>query len=222
MEYIPTYSEFYNSISLNYYGRFLNTFKELKKMANEQGYFDVLANSPENNAKYTQLFSINREALIIAVVFHAFAIEAYVNLIAAHLYKEEEFFGNFERKSTQSKIRKIFSEKLSGDYNSHIEVKAKVDLLFTLRDRLVHFKSKKIDLEALQDDPMDYDPNEYLSDIYENIDEVMKSYELLKALLNSLIGYDVFNKQMDNLNQAMMWNIKEIYRKAFGINIEAE
>jgi hypothetical protein len=222
MDFIPTHSEFYNSISENHYDLFLQTSEELQKMANKYGSYDFLSNTPEDNDRFSQLQSLQREALFISIVFQAFAIEAYTNLVATHLYKEEDFFGIFEQMNTLKKIRKIFSEKLNKDFDSQEAVKEKIKKLFDLRDSLVHFKSRKLDLEHIQENPMNYNPYEYISSLYEGVDEVMKSFPLLKGLVNSLIGYDIYNQMMDDLSNLMQWNIQEMMKKTFTSNSSNE
>lgn len=218
MNFTPTNAEVYFGISISHYDIFHRAYNEIKEMIGNNESFDLLSHTEEEISKYYQLEQMQRQSMMICIVFQAFAIEAFVNLIAVNLYDESEFFGAFEEMATMKKIKKIFSEKLKSDFLRNKEVYELVEKTFNLRDKLAHFKSKKIDLKALQDDPTSYDPFELLYDCYGNIDDSVKSYPKFKELVDSLIGHDIFEKQKNDLQEMMVFNIKEILRKAFGLN----
>ncbi len=152
---------------------------------------------------------------MISIVFQAFAIEAYVNLIAVNLYDENEFFGRFEEMGTMKKIKKIFSEKLNSDFLKDKDIYDLVDITFDLRDKLVHFKSRRINLLEMQDNPELFDPYILIMEHYEKMDEVVNTYPKFKELVDGLVGHDIFDTQMNNLQELMNYNIQEIYKKLF-------
>ena len=217
MHFTPTNSEVYYGISYNNYLKFHDFTKELKLMCDKYNNFQVLDHTPDEVQNYHFLDSQCREALFITIVFQAFAIEAFVNLVAVNLYKEEEFFGVFEKKSTTKKIRKIFGDKLNSSYDKFTKEKDLVDLTFMLRYQLAHYKSKNIDLEEMQSNPYSYNPYEDVIPIYDNIDEIIEAYPSFKALVYNELGYDLFKKQEENLMQSVEFNIKEMFKKGFGI-----
>jgi hypothetical protein len=213
MNFTPTNSEVYYGISLNNYQMFHDAYKEITTMTNGHHSFDVLSHTKEENEKFIWYEQVQRQAMMICIVFQAFAIEAFVNFIAVNLYEEEYFFGQFEIMKTQKKINKIFSEKLKNDFAKHDEVKELVELSFDLRDKLAHFKSKRINLEELQNDPESYNIFEYLFEHYNRIDEVINAYPKFKGLVNTILGYDIFDTQMNNLNELIATNIQDIFKK---------
>ena len=216
MFFTPTNAEVYYSISKGYHEMFHDALKELQLLMGDKPSYDVLSHSQEENNRFFYYEQIQRQAMMICIVFQAFAIEAYVNLIAVNLYEENEFFGTkFEEKSTLGKINKIFSEKLRNDFKKHAEVYNHVDLTFDLRNKLAHFKSKKIDLMAMYDNPDIYNPYEFYYDFYEKIDDVVNSYPKFKVLVDGLVGHDVIDKQMSDIEEMLKFNIQEIIRKTF-------
>ncbi|MBM7562846.1 hypothetical protein [Fusibacter tunisiensis] len=222
MTFTPTHSEVYYGISIGYYNQFKEAYSEINKMSDGNGNVQMLDLSVDEQSKFYWLESLQRQALMICIVFQAFAIEAFVNMVAVNLYDEDEFFNNFEKMGTEKKINKIFSEKLKSDYKSkHPEIKSLVDLAFNLRDSLAHHKSKKVDLVEMQKDPIGYGYHPYqdLMTHYDKIDDVVKAYEQFKLCVNTLLGYDIFEKQMEDLNKSLQFNINEIFRKGFGIEL---
>lgn len=213
MYFTPTNSEVYYGISKGYHEMFHEALKEMKALIGDKPGYDVLSHSEEENNKYLYFEQIQRQSMMICIVFQAFAIEAYVNLIAVNLYEESVFFGKFEEMGTFKKINKIFSEKLNSDFKKHSDVYTLVDITFNLRDKLAHFKSKKINLLSMQEDSEIYDPYSFLMEHYEKIDEVVTAYPQFKAIVDGLIGHDVFESQMTNLKDMLAFNIQEIIRK---------
>lgn len=94
---------------------------------------------------------------------------------------ENEFFGKFEGMGTMKKINKIFSEKLNNDFSKNKEISDLVVITFNLRDKLAHFKSKKVNLLAMQDNPELFNPYELIMEHYEKMDEVVTSILSLKS-----------------------------------------
>jgi hypothetical protein len=214
MFFTPTNSEVYYGISKGYHEMFHDAFKEMKAMSGDKASYDILSLTSEEIKRYLNFEQIQRHAMMISIVFQAFAIEAYVNFIAVNLYEENEFFGGFEKKATMGKINKIFSEKLRSDFTKNTEIYDLVHTTFDLRDKLAHFKSKRIDLRTIQDNPEIYNPYELSIEHYEKIDEVIMAYPKFKKLVDGLLGYDIYDKQMNNIQELISSNIQEIYRKS--------
>ena len=213
MFFTPTNSEVYYGISKGYHEMFHDALKEMKSIMGDKLSYDMLSHSSDENEQFLYFEQIQRQAMMISIVFQAFAIEAYVNLIAVNLYDENEFFGNFEEKGTIKKINKIFSEKLRSDFVKNKAIYDLVDTTFDLRDKLVHSKSKRINLMAIQENPENFNPFESLINHYEKIDEVITAYPKFKELVDSLVGYDIFDNQMNNLHELIKLNLQEIYKK---------
>lgn len=212
MFFTPTNSEVYYGISKSYHEMFHDAFKEMDAMRGNASY-DMLSHSQEENNRFLYFEQIQRQAMMISIVFQAFAIEAYVNLIAVNLYEENDFFGKFEEMGTMKKINKIFSEKLNSDFLKYTEIYDLVDITFDLRDKLAHFKSKRVNLLAMQEKPELYNPYESIMEYYEKIDEVITTYPKFKELVDGLVGHDIYDTQMSNLQELMKLNIQEIYKK---------
>ncbi len=216
MNFIPTNSEVYYGISKGYHEMFHSAIKEMKSIMGDTPSYDMLSHSSEQNNRYIYFEQIQRQSMMICIVFQAFAIEAHVNLIAVNLYDEKEFFGtNFEKKSTIEKIKIIFKDKLNDRFSEHTDIFNLVKKTFALRNGLAHFKSKKIDLLAMQEDPGLYNPYEFIHDYYDKIDEIVTTYPKFKTLVDGLIGNDIMKNQMKNLDELLLFNIKEIFRKSF-------
>jgi len=215
MHFKPTNSEVYYGISKGYHEMFHDALKEIQLLIGDKPSYDVLSHSQEDNNRFFYFEQIQRQAMMICIVFQAFAIEAYVNLIAVNLYEENEFFGKFEEMGTLKKINKIFSEKLKSDFKKDKDIYNLVDITFDLRDKLAHFKSKKIDLHAMQEDPDIYNPYEFYTDFYEKIDNIVNTYPKFKVLVDGLVGHDVIDKQMNDIEEMLKFNIQEIIRKTF-------
>jgi len=217
MTFTPTNAEVYYGISKGYHEMFHDALKEMKFMIGDKPAYDVLSHTNEENGKYFYYEQIQRQAMMICIVFQAFAIEAFVNLVAVDLYEEDEFFGTkFEKEGTIEKIKIIFKDKLNDRFSMHIDIFNLVKKTFALRNGLAHFKSKKIDLLAMQENPDIYNPYSFIMEHYEKIDEVVTAYPKFKALVNGLIGHDVIEKQMSDLQDMIKFNINEMFRKSFG------
>lgn len=214
INFTPSNAEVYYSISKGYYELFHDALKEIKVMMGDKQSFDILSHSQEENNRFHYYEQIQRQVMMICIVFQAFAIEAYVNLIAVNLYEENEFFGTkFEKESTIEKAKIIFRDKFNDRFSSHTDIYNLVKKTFALRNGLAHFKSKKIDLLSMQEDLEFYNPHEFYYDYYEKIDEIVTAYPKFKTLVDGLVGHDIFEKQMKDVEEMLIYNIKEIKRK---------
>lgn len=215
MNFTPNNSDIYNGISVRNYKQFKIADIEIRKLSNKYGNFDLLSNTPENVEKYTLLYSRITETLFVSIVFQALAVEAYVNFIAVNLYGENDFFGSFEMKGTEAKLRKIFSEKIRSDFLKDVDISNKVKELFDLRDEIVHFKSKQVDLGAMEQNPDIYNPFEFIDRHYNGIENIIDTYEALKTLITKLHGVDITVEQSSALQEALAKQISEMFGKLF-------
>jgi len=213
MNYTLTNSESYNDISISHYETFKKMDSELFKLNEGNKSYDFLSHVISENEHYTYIYGLFQQSLMISIVFQAFAVEAFVNFVAVNLYEQDEFFGKFDMMNTEKKIRKIFSEKLNSDFSKFEETEALIKILFELRDRLVHYKSKRINLETLHDSVNEYDPFEFMEVLYNNIDKVICAYKKMKELLFDLNGFDILTKQSNDLNNEIRKCFEEVAQK---------
>ncbi len=230
MKYSQSNAEIYYGLSIHYYENYKNKLSELYAFADNKSY--KVIKTPEDEMKYKVLFHDSREYLYISIVFNAFAIEAFINLVGVTVFGNEVFFSEIERKNTFPKIRLIFHE-LKDDFDKHTEVKELIELAFDLRHKLAHSKSKQLDLIDIQNDiyhkfsPENlgkytyediFDPFEELNWLANNVDTSLVAYQKFKELTNKILGYDIFAKQAESLQRSIDYNVQEMIKKGVQFN----
>jgi len=229
MKYIQSNADFYYGQSIHYYEKYKCKLSELSAFSDNKTY--KVIKTLEDELKYKDLFHDSREYLYISIVFNAFAIEAFINLVGVTVFGNDVFFSEIERKNTFPKIRSIFHE-LKDDFDKHTEEKELIELAFDLRHKLAHSKSKQLDLIDIQNDiyhkfsPENlgkytyediFDPLEELNWLAGNVEAAMSAYPNFKELVNKTLGYDIFEKQAENLQRSIDYNIQEMFKKGLGI-----
>lgn len=225
MKYCQSNAEFYYSLSVQYYERFKKISLEINEFAKAKRYVSIDTN--EDQINYSYLLKEYSEYLYISIVFNAFAIEAFINLIGVTVYGNDEFFSGIERKNTFPKVRLIF-HKLNEDFDKYTEEKELLELAFEIRNKLVHSKGEEIDLIVMQNDIYEkfspenlgkfgiddiYDPLDELNWLSSKIDSSMEAYPKFKALVSQVLGYDIFEKHTENLFKAFELNLQNMIKK---------
>ena len=215
MYFIPTMCEVYNEISLSFYERFKVSDNEINLLTDGNKTFDVLSHTKEEVAKYNSLYKDMNEFLYCSIIFQAFAIEAYVNFIGVNKLDEKEFFEKHERKNTIAKLRLILNRAYNQNLDIRKEILTDINKLFDFRDHLVHFKSKRVELSIAAME--NYNPYEFLAELYSEVDVLILTFNKLRTLVNSFEGRDLIDCQAILLLSEMERNIKEMIRKSFGL-----
>jgi len=187
--YYSIRSNQYARISQDSYGDYLRA-KERYKSMGEVKDIDISI-SLEKYIKMCQLATFMDDAAVIAVIFQALAVEAYVNLAGMYIIGEKEYYKKHEKSSTFSKmciIERALGKKFSD------ELKGKISALLVKRNELVHQKPRSFTIGITE---YNYDDKtENFSDIEkffddfkyatENIDENMLIYSLLQKELTAI------------------------------------
>lgn len=132
------------------------------------------------------------QSAICAVVFEAFAIEAYVNFFGAYTMGDDEFYKNFEsgergkRYSTIEKMKLFCKGENKKSYPTggmHFSI---LKGLLSKRDKLAHSKPRAHTLH--KDDSSDSDYLVMMSEIsfvYDNLDKEMNLYAEVKSNMSA-------------------------------------
>lgn len=214
MNITPSNSEIYYEISVIHYQIYLQLFNDLRNLTVDDVPFDFLTHTPDENEKYKRTWRQQYQSLIVSIVFQAFAVEAFVNFVGESLYDEGYFFGKFEKMKTSCKINKIFSEKLNSDFSKFGDVKESVDKVFHLRDDLAHFKTTRINIEDLKQSPEKLNPIGYVDELYESIEMVKSAYPSFKKIINTLLGYDILDRQKQDNEKKVLETITDVINEA--------
>ena len=208
--------------SANQYAKMSLSFFQEYHLIDEE-YQKALSSYEEGQVDDYKVFALlieKEEKAIAAVVFQAFAIEAYINLLGITIFGEDDFYhkkiGNtkIERMPTLQKLDIICSE-LSVNYpEPH---RQKIDALFKKRDSLVH---QKPHLYTATVQPFEYDhPEESYKEYYElmkplkylfsNLEEEMILYSELQENIRVLRGVE---KELieEIMEQEMKENAREM------------
>ncbi len=227
VEFIFSSANLYAGTAKTYYKEYLQITDEYDS-ANE-----YMKKHPEDTEAVSRVYALAgaREVkAIAAVVFQAFAIEAYVNLFGYIVFGEEYYTKRIDRGLLERKPVEIKLDLICTELNSTYPVghKGEIEVLFTKRDGIVHQKPKKYEI-AVQ--PFDYahPENNFLEMakieqenyfFFENLDRNMQLYEELQENIKTIRGTgcelikEISNKQLESSLKEMDRNIAEIYQKA--------
>lgn len=156
-----------------------------------------------------------------AVVFEAFAIEAYVNLLGVYLI-QERYYIDYENKkakikerSTLGKLTELCKEEIKKPYPADHSLEIMHDL-FSKRNDIVHTKPsaysfgiKPFDYRNIESNYSDYTSafSKEIGFLYEGLEEQMKSYSTLVQNINTLLGKDMFQ----DIRTAPLHNMESMF-----------
>lgn len=186
-----------------------NAYSEYKDLIKNEKYLGCGANVVER--AYYQESSFR--CAIIAVIFEALAMEAYVNFFGAYILGDDIYYSEYESKtkrlSTIDKIKAMCKERFLKPYPTDGQHFRNLLAIFQKRDQLVHNKPQGHNLSnqsaTLKDDSAAL-LDEY-SFVYENLDSEMCLYnELKKNLADSSEkpepAAELLQNALDNMGKA--------------------
>jgi len=200
--YMPL-CEAYNNIAQNAYAEYKELIKTAEEHCNKLNVIELA---------YHQESSFR--CAIIAVIFEALAMEAYVNFFGAYTLGVDIYYSEYESKikrfSTIDKIKAMCKERFLKPYPTNGQHFRNLLAIFQKRDQLVHNKPQGHNLSnqsaTLKDDSAAL-LDEY-SFVYENLDSEMCLYNELKKNLADSSGKPEPASQMlqnavDNMAKAI-------------------
>ena len=187
LEYFSFYDYYYN-FSIENYNLYKASEKKYKELVKNNTCWDMLSHTKEENQLYMDLLIEKKHFAVLSIIFHALAVEAWINYFGVRTFGEKKFNSKYEsekdRKSVISKYKDIYKEIKHEDLPNGPYSNLK--LLFRLRDKLVHSKTQVVDLkeEDLQKflDSMNKIYGSRKSNIFSEINKVMKTYHQIIGL----------------------------------------
>lgn len=217
MNYSFSLCEYFYQISIEQYEIYVISRKELDEVANHEKSFDILSHSPEEDIKFKNLYDKTISSAISFIVFQAFAVEAYMNFYGAKKIGDKEFISHYDRISIIDKIVIVSKIATSKDFPKGEHVFELVRRLFRQRDKLVHYKSKAIDIGSCSEE--DFCKHQYncYEFIFDGIEEITNTYPQLKATLAKMENkqIDLFSEQLNEAFTEMKKQLEEMVQKAF-------
>lgn len=204
-KYYSIRSEQFYNISSASYNDYLKA-KELYASAANDTCYDMTVDA-NKYAKMYYLLSIMDEAAVIAVVFHAFAVESYINLAGMYIIGEEEYYAKHEKKSIKSKIE-LIEEKSNKKFSEHF-LKT-LFALFDKRNKLAHQKPKSFSISI-----EDYN-YENLSENYKDISKIFAEESFAYNNIESDMSvYPATKKEIMTMRNSQIELIEEISSRPF-------
>lgn len=183
--YLPL-CEQYNTLAQSFYQQYVDAKQELLLLGKN---VDIMENIGLARTK-SQLEMAMLQSAICAVVFEAFAIEAYVNFFGIYSLGEKYYLSHYESKdkrySTVRKIVVLCKKEYGSPYPEESEHFSTLDGLFRKRNALVHNKPRG-NIISSREDFSDYlSAMQEISSIYINLDCEMNLYNEVKNNLSEI------------------------------------
>ena len=186
--YLPL-CEQYNNVAQSFYQQHLDAKQQLTQFEES---VDLLDNFNRAIAKAELEMGVLQTA-ICAVVFEAFAIEAYVNFFGAYTLGDSTYYSIYEsgeqgkRYSTIEKIKSLCKEQFTSPYPTDGEHFRRLKGLFEKRGRLAHNKPKRHEISTKNGENFGdyYDAMNEISFVYDNLEKEMDLYNEVRMNLTA-------------------------------------
>lgn len=189
MNYIHS-DEIYYEISMTNYQLYKENNEKFIKISKNVLWDISDPKSMESIFEFIMAFRFKQKAAIIAVVFQALAIEAYINYYGVVKIGKEKFDELFENKnkgyaSTKRKYRDIYKLIYKKSLPESEKAYQNMCNLFELRDKLVHSKTQKIDYKTGDLKKFNNSMYELLfQKDFEDIDNIIETYEQIRGFMD--------------------------------------
>lgn len=184
--YLPL-CEQYNCLAQSFYQQHLEAKAQLSRLG---GPADFLDNPVLANAQFELTMGVLQTA-ICAVVFEAFAIEAYVNFFGAYTLGDSAYYSIYEsgeqgkRYSAIEKVKLLCKEQFKSPYPTDGDHFRRLKCIFGKRDRLAHNKPKSHEISTKNVGNFDdyYDAMSEISFVYDGLEKEIGLYNEVKINL---------------------------------------
>lgn len=186
--YLPL-CEQYNSLAQSFYQQHLEFYGQLTQLGKPVDLIDDPSLATTQNTLVLEML----QSAICAVVFEAFAIEAYVNFFGAYILGDSTYYSTYEsgepgkKYSTIKKMKMMCKDEFQSPYptggNHFVVLKG----LFSKRDKLAHNKPKGYEISAKNGNTFEdyYEAISEISFIYEGLAQEMALYDEVKENLTT-------------------------------------
>lgn len=160
---------------------------------------EIIERGEPSIEQFNTTYTFLEESIVTCIVFAAFSIESFVNDYAARHLNDKMYYENFDGLPILSKLQLISLLFFEKEFDKSSELYALIKVCFRNRNELVHNKShdgsqygmSEAQYQAYlqKDETQEIDEENFVSDLWKDIQEdVQKAYLSLKAIV-SLINY---------------------------------
>jgi hypothetical protein len=217
MEFTFSLCEIFYNMSREQYGTYVDSRRKLDELCKGKKYFDILSHSQEENSLFHNLSHKSYSSAISAIVFQAFAIEAYINFYGAKKLGQSTFNAHYERISIKDKIIIIPRIVTGRDFPKGEKVYELVRKLFTQRDKLVHHKGKGINFKECTEETYQSINHGNLEFVFDDIDGLVNTYPMFIKAIATLEEktIDLYTEQQTELENEFALALADMMKKAF-------
>lgn len=160
---------------------------------------EIIEGGEPSIEQFNTTYTLLQESIVTCIVFAAFSIESFVNDYAARYLNDKVYYENFDGLPILSKLQLISLLFFEKEFDKSSDLYALIKVCFRNRNELVHNKShdgshygmseEQYQAYLQKDETQEIDEDNFISDLWKDIQEdLQKAYLSLKAIV-SLINY---------------------------------